>query len=72
MTPVLVNPEGRRMFRKTVYGRWNRVRSELGLPHLHIHDLRHLSLTQHAQDGATLEELKKRDGHSSYNTVAIY
>jgi integrase len=43
----------------------------VGLPDLHIHDLRHTGATLSAT-GATLEELMTRLGHSSPRAALIY
>ncbi len=44
---------------------WRAARSAAGRPDLHLHDLRHTSLTLAAATGATLPELMHRAGHST-------
>jgi integrase len=51
---------------------WNRAREAVGLPNLHIHDLRHTGATLSAVTGATLKELMTRLGHSSPRAALIY
>jgi integrase len=70
--PVLTNANGGRVSRRALYAEWNDLRVEVGLPDLHVHDLRHLSLTLYAQGGATIRELLERAGHSKPETVMIY
>lgn len=51
---------------------WLTARREVGLLHLHYHDLRHASLTWAAQQGATTKELMRRAGHSTVRASMIY
>jgi integrase len=44
---------------------WYKARAAAGRPDLHLHDLRHSSLTWMAQAGATTRELMDAAGHSS-------
>jgi integrase len=44
----------------------------VGLPGLHIHDLRHTGATLSAATGATLKELMMRLGHSSPRAALMY
>ncbi|MEV4065694.1 tyrosine-type recombinase/integrase [Nonomuraea dietziae] len=59
---------GRSGFSRT----WNRIRTEVGLPDLHFHDLRHVGNTLAASTGASLRELMTRMGHSSTRAALIY
>jgi integrase len=45
--------------------RWNRARRTVGLPDVHLHDLRHHAGTLAASTGASTAELMARLGHSS-------
>jgi hypothetical protein len=44
---------------------WVRARETLGLPDLHLHDLRHVAATLAAETGAGVKEIMYRIGHSS-------
>lgn len=44
---------------------WDAARVAVGLPTLHLHDLRHSGLTWSAATGATVAELMHRAGHKS-------
>jgi integrase len=51
---------------------WNKARESVGLPGLHIHDLRHTGGTLSAATGATLKELMARLGHADVRAAMIY
>lgn len=51
---------------------WRRVREDVGLPHVHFHDLRHAAATLAAQSGATLKDTMARLGHSTPRAALIY
>jgi integrase len=51
---------------------WQRARSSVGRPDLHLHDLRHTGLTLAAATGATTVELMHRAGHSSSEAAMRY
>ena len=51
---------------------WDQARTEVGLPELHLHDLRHTGNTLAAETGATLKELMARMGHASTRAAVIY
>ena len=42
--------------------RWREVREQIGVPNLHLHDLRHTGNTLAAQSGASLRDLMTRMG----------
>lgn len=50
---------------------WRKARDKVR-PGLRFHDLRHTGLTVYARQGATLQELMKRGGHSSIETALRY
>lgn len=52
--------------------RWAAIREELGVPGLHLHDLRHTGNTLAAQSGASLRDLMTRMGHDSPAAALIY
>ena len=51
---------------------WAQVRERLGVPDLHLHDLRHAGNTFAAQSGASLRDLMVRMGHDSPAAALIY
>ena len=52
--------------------RWREAREQIGLPNLHLHDLRHTGNTLAAQSGASLRDLMTRMGHDSPAAALIY
>ena len=71
---VFVNEHGqpwhRGNFNRAV--RWREAREQIGLPNLHLHDLRHTGNTLAAQSGASLRDLMTRMGHDSPAAAVIY
>lgn len=51
---------------------WAEARESVGLPDVHLHDLRHTGNTLASQTGATLKELMQRMGHSTVRAALIY
>lgn len=51
---------------------WSEIREKLGVPNLHLHDLRHTGNTLAAQSGASLRDLMTRMGHDSPAAALIY
>ncbi len=51
---------------------WAKARAEVGLPALHLHDLRHLAGTLAASTGAGTKELMYRLGHASHQAALRY
>lgn len=51
---------------------FQRARSDVGLPHLRFHDLRHTGQTLAAEAGASLADLMRRLGHSSMVAAKRY
>ncbi len=64
------NPLHRGNFNPTVG--WSTIREQLGIPNLHLHDLRHTGNTLAAQSGASLRDLMTRMGHDSPAAALIY
>jgi Phage integrase family len=52
--------------------RWRAAREQIGVPNLHLHDLRHTGNTLAAQSGASLRNLMTRIGHDSPAAALIY
>jgi len=52
--------------------RWREACTEIGVPDLHLHDLRHTGNTFAAQSGASLRDLMTRMGHDSPAAALIY
>jgi integrase len=48
------------------------LRKRLGVPDLHLHDLRHTGNTFAAQSGASLRDLMARMGHDSPAAALVY
>ena len=69
---VFVGPKGGPLRRSGFRRIWNKVRTEVGLPDLHFHDLRHVGNTLAATTGASLKELMARMGHASTRAALIY
>lgn len=51
---------------------WAAIREQLGVPGLHLHDLRHTGNTLASQTGASLKDLMARMGHDSPAAALIY
>jgi integrase len=69
---VFLGPKGARPTRANFHRVWNKARTKVGLPGLHLHDLRHTGNTYAAETGATLRELMNRMGHRSTRAALIY
>ena len=63
--PVFTGPLSEGLRRATLYKAWHLARAEVGVPDLHLHDLRHAAGTLAAQQGASVRELMARLGHAS-------
>lgn len=71
-SPVFPGLDLRRPIAQSAFDRhWRQARDQVR-PGFRFHNLRHTGLTLYAQQGATLEELRVRAGHSDYSTVARY
>ena len=51
---------------------WRRACATAGVPHVRLHDLRHLAQVYAAEAGATLPELMARLGHSTPSAAMVY
>ena len=67
-----VGPNGARPARSNFHTIWDKARQKVGVPGLHLHDLRHTGNTLAAETGATLRELMERMGHRSTRAALIY
>jgi integrase len=71
---VFAGPTGaplwRGNFNKLV--KWKEAAAAIGVPNLHLHDLRHTGNTLAAQTGASLRDLMARMGHDSTAAAIIY
>ena len=63
-------PLRRSAFNKSV--KWHELVAEIGVPNLHLHDLRHTGNTLAASSGASLKDLMTRMGHDSPAAALIY
>ena len=60
---LFINPRTHKPYR-CVFSKWSRIRNELGLDDMRIHDLRHSFASTLVNNGATLYEVQKLLGHS--------
>ena len=70
--PIFRGPKGAIPRRNNFHRIWHKARVVAGVPHLHLHDLRHTGNGFAAETGATLRELMARMGHSSTRAALIY
>lgn len=68
---VFVNPRTHKPF-CCIFHRWNKIRTELGIGDVRIHDLRHSYASTLVNNGATLYEVQKLLGHSKSQTTERY
>ncbi|WP_391481697.1 tyrosine-type recombinase/integrase [Nereida sp. NH-UV-3] len=68
---VFINPRTHKPYR-CVFSKWSRIRTELGLDDVRIHDLRHSFASTLVNNGATLYEVQKLLGHSRSATTERY
>lgn len=69
---VFVGDRDQPLTRRVWQDRWTAARRELGLEHLHFHDLRHTGNTIAAATGASTRDLMARLGHSSPQAALRY
>lgn len=69
---VLTGQTGVPLGPHVLHGAWHKARKQVGVEHLHFHDLRHLAGTLAASTGAGTKELMYRLGHSSYQAALRY
>ena len=68
---VFVNPRTQLPYR-CIFHRWNKIRTQLKLNDMRIHDLRHSFASTLVNNGATLYEVQKLLGHSRSITTERY
>ena len=68
---LFANPQTHKPYR-CIFHKWNRIRNELGLQNMRIHDLRHSFASTLVNNGATLYEVQKLLGHSRSATTERY
>jgi integrase len=68
---LFINPNTHKPYR-CVFSKWSRIRAELGLHDVRIHDLRHSFASTLVNNGATLYEVQKLLGHSRSATTERY
>jgi site-specific recombinase XerD len=68
---LFINPRTHKPYR-CVFSKWSRIRNELGLDDMRIHDLRHSFASTLVNNGATLYEVQKLLGHSRSATTERY
>jgi integrase len=69
---VFNTPAGAPLDKATLYRSWRAARTEVGLDHVTLHDLRHAGATLAAWTGASTKELMARLGHSSARAALRY
>jgi len=69
---MFTGERGERMSTDTIRKKWNAARSAAGLEAMHVHDLRHVSLTLVARSGATLKDIMARGGHTTSDAALRY
>jgi integrase len=69
---LFVGPRGGRPRRNNFHRLWHKARTRVGLPKVHLHDLRHTGSTLAVESGATLPELMRRMGHTTSRAALIY
>jgi integrase len=69
--PLFTLENGKPITRRYVAKCWREARAAAGFPNMHLHDIRHVSLTLVAQD-ATLRELMARGGHTTASAALRY
>ena len=68
---LFMNPRTQEPYRCIFY-RWNKIRKQLNLNNMRIHDLRHSFASTLVNNGATLYEVQKLLGHSRSITTERY
>jgi integrase len=56
----------------TIYKTWEGLRTEVGLPRLRLHDLRHSATSYMAQAGVSLDVIQQVLGHSNPSVTQRY
>lgn len=67
---VFTSSEGTPLFDTTVRRHWKAIRTELGLPEMHWHDLRHSAAAFMLAQGVPIEVVSRMLGHASIRITA--
>lgn len=70
--PVFVGERGQPVRAGVWHKEWDRTRRALGMPALHLHDLRHVAGTLAAATGAGTKEIMRRLGHATQEAALRY
>lgn len=70
--PVFATVTGTVPARSNLGATWRRACAKAGVPHVRLHDLRHVAQVNAAEAGATLPELMARLGHASPAAALVY
>lgn len=71
--PVFRNQRGGRLSVDSAERIFRKLRVKAGLPDMHLHDIRHVSLTAYArQPGVTLKDIMARGGHKTERVAMGY
>lgn len=69
---VFVGEQGGPLRAGVWHKEWDRARRSVGLPHLHLDDLRHVAGTLAAATGAGTKEIMRRLGHATQEAALHY
>ena len=70
--PVFATGTGTVPARSNLGATWRRACVKAGVPHVRLHDLRHVAQVNAAEAGATLPELMARFGHATPAAALVY
>lgn len=70
--PIFVGERGGRLPRATLRRAWDAACGAIGLAGFHLHDLRHVSLTEASRAGLGVKDIQKRGGHASIQAAMRY
>jgi integrase len=70
--PVFVGERGEGVRAGVWQREWDRARRSIGMPGLHLHDLRHVAGTLAAATGAGTKEIMRRLGHATQEAALRY
>ncbi len=69
---VFTGRQGGPLAPHVLHDAWSKARTEVGLPHLHFHDLRHLAGTLATSTDAGTKEIMYRLGHNTHQAALRY
>ncbi|PSL39632.1 site-specific recombinase XerC [Labedella gwakjiensis] len=72
LAPMFVGKKGDRLSHNALRSAFIKAREAAGVPTMHFHDIRHISLTHVAQNGATLKDVMHRGDHTTERMALVY